>query len=153
MDILDQVQGNEPNRNDMQLAMWAHLIGLVSLLSGFLGLIGTLIFYFVNKDRHNFVRQHTAQALNFQITYFLAGLVIAFFTVGSLVGSFAGIARDAASHENPALPAAGLVAGFGLIAIVGVAMWVTNLVICIIASMKANKGESWKNPIAIPFIR
>lgn len=148
MDILDQVPGNEPNRNDMQLAMWVHLIGLVSLLSGFLGLIGTLIFYFVNKDRHNFVRQHAGQALNFQLTYFLVGLVIAAFTVGSLVSSFAGIARD-----TTPVPTAGMFAGFGLVAIVGIGIWICNLAICIIAAMKANKGETWRNPIAIPFIR
>jgi uncharacterized Tic20 family protein len=52
------------------MAMLCHLL---SILTGF---IGPLILWLVKKDESAFVNHHGREALNFQITLFLAYLVI-----------------------------------------------------------------------------
>lgn len=150
MDILDQIPTNQPSKNDYQMAMWAHLIGLATSISSFIGLIGIIVFYFVNRDRHEFVRSHAQQALNFQITYFLVGLVVTFVFVGTMFTSVLNTANEPTPDPNTFL---GIFAGAGVSVILWIALWITNIVIAIIGATKANRGEWWKNPIAIQFIR
>lgn len=93
--------------------------------------IGGIIFYFVVplitylvfKDRGPFVREHTRQALNFQLTLLIgwvAGAVLSIILIGYLVWLATGIA---------------------------------SIVFGIIAAIAANKGEMYKYPIAIQFIK
>lgn len=97
--------------------MLAHLGGLL------LGFVAPLICYLVLKDRGPFVREHSATALNFQLTIligYLVGVVLVFAFIGVLI-----------------VPAVAVLA----------------LVFSIIASIKAYKGEWYRYPVAIPFIR
>jgi uncharacterized Tic20 family protein len=82
-----------------------------------------LITYLVLKDRGPFVRWHTRQALNFQLTLllaYLAGGVLALVFVGFFV----------------------LLAAF-----------VVNVVFGILAAMAANRGEFYRIPVAIEFVK
>jgi uncharacterized protein len=99
--------------------LWATLVHVGGILFNW---IPALVGYLVLKDRGPFVRQHTATALNFQITLFI-GYVIGWIT------SFVGI---------------------GLIILL--AVWVVNIVFSIIAAMKANQGQYYVYPIAIKFV-
>jgi uncharacterized protein len=89
----------------------------------FLNFISPLIGYLLLKDRGPFVAAHTKTALNFQIT-----LAIAY--VAGLILSVIGIG-----------------------ALIALAAWVLNIVFSIIAALAANKGEMYKYPIAINFIK
>ncbi|AGW41494.1 hypothetical protein O159_14310 [Leifsonia xyli subsp. cynodontis DSM 46306] len=84
--------------------------------------IPALVGYLVLKDRGPFVRAHTATALNFQITLFIGYLV-------GWITSFVGV---------------GLIILF--------AVWVVNIVLSIMAAMKANQGTNYTYPIAIKFV-
>lgn len=82
-----------------------------------------LITYLVFKDRGPFVREHTRQALNFQLTLliaYIAGAILTLAFIGFLIWAAAGI---------------------------------LSLVFSIIAAIAANKGEMYKYPIAIQFIK
>ena len=81
-----------------------------------------LIGYLVLKDRGPFVRAHTATALNFQITIFIA------YVVGGILSI--------------------VVIGIFII----LAAWVLNIVFSIIAAVKANQGEYYTYPVAIRFV-
>lgn len=61
-----------PSNDDRNLAMLAHLLGIVS------GFIGALIIWLIKKDQSAYVDEQGKEALNFQIT-----MVIAF--VGSWI--------------------------------------------------------------------
>ncbi len=100
--------------------LWSTLTHIGGIFFGFLV---PLITYLVFKDRGAFVRHHTAQALNFQITLALAALVsvILFFVI----------------------------IGFFLIAVVAIA----GIVFPILAAVAANKGEWYRYPLAIPFLK
>jgi uncharacterized protein len=71
--------GGLPDQNSRQLAMWAHL-------SGILGFLGPLIFYLVKKDEDAFVGDQSREALNFHLT-----VLIAYIVSGILIFVFIGI--------------------------------------------------------------
>lgn len=106
--------------NDSQRRSWAMLAHLGGL---FLGFLGPLIVYLVYKDRDPFVRDQSAEALNFQLTALLAWFVV-FVLILVLIGLL-------------------------LIPVLGLA----ELVMCIIAAAAANRGEAYRYPINLRFIR
>ena len=89
----------------------------------FFSILAPLITFLVFKDRGAFVRHHTAQALNFQITLAIAGIVsfILFFVI----------------------------IGFFLIAVVAIA----GIVFPILAAVASNKGDWYRYPLAIPMVK
>jgi len=88
----------------------------------FFGFLAPLIGYLVFKDRGPFVRAHTATALNFQLT-----LAIAY-----IVGSILSV----------------VVVGLFIL----LAAYVVNIVFCIIAAVKSNRGEWYEYPLTIRFL-
>lgn len=89
----------------------------------FFGWVVPLVAYLVLKDRGPFVRAHTATALNFQLTMLIAAIVGGILTL--------------------------VVIGFVIL----VAVWALNIVLPIIAALKANKGEWYEYPLAIRFVK
>ncbi|UIP58474.1 DUF4870 domain-containing protein [Agromyces marinus] len=99
--------------------LWATLIHIGGILFGFLP---ALIGYLILKDKGPFIREHTATALNFQITLLIA------YVVGSIL-TF-------------------VIIGIFLL----IAAWVCAIVFGIIAAIKANNGEYYVYPVAIKFV-
>lgn len=110
------------------LAHGAAVIAMV-LSAGTLGFLGSLAVYLVYKDRSAFVRTHSANSLNVQITMFiwLVGLVVAGLTIGILTLGLALIAIV------PLFIAAPFVAGL----------------LHVIGAIKAYNGESWNPPLTV----
>jgi uncharacterized protein len=100
--------------------LWATLTHVGGIIFHWLA---PLIAYLVLKDRGPFVRWHTRQALNFQLTLllaYIAGFVLTFIVIGIFV-IFAAL--------------------------------VLNIVFGIIAALAANRGEFYRYPIAIEFVK
>ena len=95
---------------------------LINLGGLFFGFLAPLIGYLVLKDRGPFVRAHAATALNFQLTLLIA------YVVGSILVF--------------------LIIGIFVI----IAAYVLNIVLCIVAAVKANRGEWYKYPMSIGFV-
>ena len=71
----DQLDFN-PTGEERNLAIIAHLSGCIGILAGgLLGFIGPLVIYLLKKDSSPYVETQAKEALNFQITVFLIGLV------------------------------------------------------------------------------
>lgn len=109
----------EAPQDQRTMSLLAHLLGIVT------GPIGALIIWLVSKDdaSKGFVVDQSKEALNFQITVFIAiviSWILAFVLIGLLLMPLVGIA---------------------------------NLVLCIIAGMKANNGESYRYPFALRLIK
>jgi uncharacterized Tic20 family protein len=110
--------------------LWATLIHVGGIIIGF---ISPLIGYLVLKDRSTFVRQHSATALNFQITLaiaqvanFILGLILTVVTLGL----------------------------WGIVQLlIFFAILIVNVVFSIIAAMAANKGELYRYPLSIQFVK
>ena len=109
----------EAPQDQRTMSLLAHLLGIVT------GPIGALIIWLVSKDdaSKGFVVDQSKEALNFQITVFIAiviSWILAFVLIGLLLMPLVGIA---------------------------------NLVLCIIAGNKANNGESYRYPFALRLIK
>lgn len=99
--------------------LWATLIHIGGILFYFLP---ALIGYLVLKDRGPFIREHTATALNFQLTMliaYVAGFILSIIFIGFLLIAAAGI---------------------------------MVLIFSIIAAIAANNGQSYKYPLSIKFV-
>jgi uncharacterized protein len=103
--------------NDEKL--WATLVHIGGIFFSFLP---ALIGYLILKDKGPFVREHTATALNFQITMAIA-YVVGYILIFIVVGIF-----------------------------VLIAVWVVNIIFSIMAAVKANQGQPYTYPLAIKFV-
>ena len=125
---------NVPSTEERQWAMFAHLSALAgAILTGHMFgwgcFIGPLVIWLLKKDTMPFVNDQAREALNFNITLAIIGLILLVFTIGTLlVGALLTV------------PAA---------LIVGVA-W---LVFTIIAAVKANEGVAYRYPFALRLIK
>jgi len=99
--------------------LWATLIHIGGALFNFLP---ALIGYLVLKDKGPFIREHTATALNFQLTVLIA-YVVSFVLMFVVIG-----------------------------VVLWFVVWAVNIVFCIIAAVKANQGQPYTYPLAIKFV-
>jgi len=70
-----------PSNDDRNLAMLAHLLGIVS------GFIGALIIWLIKKDQSAYIDEQAKEALNFQITMVIA-FVVSWILMFVLIGMF-----------------------------------------------------------------
>jgi len=104
-----------------QWSMFAHLSGLINLVGGW-AIVVTLILYIINKDKGRYVREQSAEALNFQITL-LIGTVIGWLTVWILLGF-----------------------------LVWALVWIGGAILAVVAGTAANRGENYRYPLTIRMV-
>jgi hypothetical protein len=110
---------NAVPQDDKTMALIGHLSGIVA------GFIGPLVIWLINKDKadKDWLNDQAKEALNFQITIFIAHMVAGVLwmvLIGMLI--------------TPALVLA-------------------NIILCIMAGMKANEGVAYRYPFAIRLIK
>jgi len=110
----------EASSNSRNLAMLSHLSAFVAFV-GIPSLVGPLVVWLLNRD-DPYVEAQAKDALNFNISFFLYGLVAAI-SIIVLVGIVA-------------LPA----------------VLITWFVLVIVASVKAANGENYRYPLTIEFV-
>jgi uncharacterized Tic20 family protein len=121
---MSDVSITSPSVEERNWAVLAHLSALLGLVVWAAGiLLGPLIVWLVKRDTLPFVNDQAREALNFQITVFLAGIVCT-----ALIFLLIGI---------PLLVALGLF----------------DLVFVIIAAVKANEGVAYRYPICLRLIK
>lgn len=110
----------EVSSNSRNLAMVSHLSAFVAFF-GIPSLVGPLVLWLLNRD-DPFVEGQAKEALNFNISFLLYGVVAAI-SIVLLVGLLA-------------LPA----------------VLITWFVLVIVASVKAANGEDYRYPVTIRFV-
>ena len=103
--------------------MITHLLAFTGLIIPLGGIVGPLVMWLTQREKHPFVDEAGKQALNFNISIVIYAIVSA---IAILI----------------------LIGILFLVAVVVV--WV---VFVIIAAVKANNGEPYSYPLAIPFFR
>jgi hypothetical protein len=101
-------------------------MGMIAHLSGIVaGFIGPLVIWLINKDKTDkgWLIGQAKEALNFQITVVIA-MIIAIVLMFVLIGML-------------------------LVPLIAIG----NLVLCIMAGMKANSGEDYRYPVALRLIK
>lgn len=112
-----------PSKEQRNWALGAHLAALAGLLIPFGNLLGPLLIWVIKKDEMPFVADQGKEALNFQITMTIAFLVSSALTV--------------------------ILIGFLLLAVVGL----FDLVMVVVAAVKANEGSPYRYPLTLRLIK
>jgi uncharacterized Tic20 family protein len=110
------------NKDERMWGMFCHLFALGGFIIPLGNIIGPLVAWLIKKDEYPFVDDQGKESLNFQISILLYLIVSGILAV--------------------------IVIGFFLMAAVGI----FNLIMIIIASIKANDGEAFRYPLSIKFI-
>jgi uncharacterized Tic20 family protein len=114
----------KPSAEERNWAVIAHLSALAGLVIWGLGIVlGPLIVWLLKKDQMPFVDEQGKEALNFQITVFLAGVVCS-----SLIFLLIGV---------PLL----------------VALCVFDFVCVVIAAVKTSEGVGYRYPVSLRLIK
>ena len=121
--VASQEESNMPTQDEKNMAMFCHLGAFAGFIIPFGSIIAPLVIWLVKKDQSEYVDYHGKEALNFQITMMLA-VIVSFMLIFVLIGF-------------PLL--------FGLL--------IFNVVIVIIAAIKANEGEKYQYPFALRMIK
>ncbi|ALN92296.1 MULTISPECIES: DUF4870 domain-containing protein [Lysobacter] len=114
---------NDISQDEKTWGMLAHLSTLVGLIIPFGTVLGPLVVWLVKKDTMPFVADQGKEALNFNITALIAGIV-------SFLLTF-------------------VLIGLVLLPLVGLA-W---LVLTIMAALAANKGEEYRYPWTLRLVK
>ncbi len=111
-----------PNKEARNWAMFAHLSTFVGHFIPFGHIGGPLLIWLLKKDEMPFVNDQGKEALNFQITMTLAFIV----------------------------------AALSLFVLVGVvllpAVWLFDVIVTIIAAVKANEGVAYRYPLCLRLV-
>ncbi len=117
------LESYEPDAQERSMAMLAHLAGYAGLAVPFGSLLGPFLVYVVKRDESAFIEDQAREALNFQLTMALAALVSAVLIV--------------------------VVVGLALLLVVGI-WWLVGTAI---GASKANRGEWYRYPATIRFVK
>lgn len=112
---------DRPSAESRNWGMIAHLSAFVMLL-GIPAPLGPLVVWLIKKDQDPFVAANGREALNFNISFFIYGLVSALLIL--------------------------VVIGIFLSILVGIAWFV----LVILGAVKASSGETYRYPLTIPFV-
>ena len=121
-----------PTKDECTMAMLAHLLQVFS------GFIGPLVIFLVKQDS-KFVKYHALQSLIWQAAYLILGFgAMAIF----FVAMFGSIAHNPPGvPHQPGQPPPAFVFFFPLIWLFWGCGWIVNLILGIVYSVKANRGE------------
>jgi uncharacterized Tic20 family protein len=108
-------------------AMWCHLAGLAWLLWWIVpvigGVVGPLVVWQAKRDDYPFVDEQGKEALNFQISMLIYWIISGFLCLGCI--------------------------GFVLVPMVTIA----DVILAIVASIKAGNGESYRYPLNLRLVK
>jgi hypothetical protein len=111
-----------PSKEERNWATLAHVSALLAFFTVIGGIIGPLVIWLLRKEDMSFASDQAKEALNFQITVFLAGVVSAILCL--------------------------VLIGFVLLAILCLA----DLVLIIIAAVKSSEGVAYRYPFNLRLI-
>ena len=123
MSDYENTAANGVSAEEKQWGMFAHLAALAGIVIPLGNLLGPLIVWLVKKDTMPFVADQGKEALNFNITVFIAAFISGILTL--------------------------VLIGFLLLIVVGIA-W---LVLTVLAALAANKGEAYRYPFTLRLIK
>lgn len=118
---------------DKQWASFAHF-------GGVLGFLPALIIFLVFKDRGTLTKQESKEALNWQITWIAANIVL------QIVLAILGIAVNM-------LPFGAYVIISGLFGLISFLPYLANLIFSIMGGVKVNGGGTYRYPFAVRLIK
>ncbi len=121
-------------------AMLCHLAVFSSVIIPFGHIFGPLIVWMVKKEQYPLVEDQGRESLNFQISMTIYTVIILIVFIAALLSFIAG--------DYDARFPVSLILAIGAFILLGI----VNLVLIIIAAVRAYKGEKYRYPLLIHFI-
>lgn len=146
------------DNHQKNIATFIHLSTFSRFIIPFGNLLGPIILWVTNKDKSEFIDAHGKQAINFQISILLYALIIGMLTIPFFIFKiFSGLDLIDFNafqdfHINIGKPSPLLYFGgaLGALAIIG---FIIELILIVLASLKARDGEYFKYPFTINFLK
>ncbi|TVZ55759.1 hypothetical protein OD91_1026 [Lutibacter sp. Hel_I_33_5] len=142
--------------NENTNAFLIHISAFAGLMFPFGNIITPLIAWQTLKDRSQYLDEQGKEAVNFNISYTLYVFILTISFIPFAIGSIFNNNHNVFNRHNfnfdfdldigNAFGFIGIGSLAGIIYIIGIAL-------VIIASLKANKGENYKYPFTIKFIK
>jgi uncharacterized Tic20 family protein len=131
--MTDEPYFGDLSADERQWGMLAHLSSLGGLVAPGFFFLGPLIVWLIKKDQMKFVDDQGKESLNFQLNFYVLGIVLGFLAV----------------------PLALLTFGFGLFLLVPLALaWAALAIIMpIVAAFQVNAGTAYRYPFIIRLIK
>jgi uncharacterized Tic20 family protein len=111
-----ELPGDELTSEDRNFAVIAHLLGILTMF------VGALIIWLIKKDDSPFVDDQAKEAINFQITIFIAQAV------------------------------AGMLVAIGLGCFLLPVVLIANIILCIVAALAVSQGRWYRYPMTLRLI-
>ncbi|UCE93988.1 MAG: DUF4870 domain-containing protein [Flavobacteriaceae bacterium] len=128
-------------QNDNNNAFLLHLSAFFGYIFPFGAVVGPLVIWELNRRKSEFMDQNGKEAINFNLSYLLYTMILGL----SIVPFVLRIALEDFQH----LDLFGIVSVGSLIGILAI----VKFVLIIVAALKANRGEVYKYPLTIKFIK
>lgn len=142
------------SQNEKNTSFLIHLSAFLSFVFPFGSIIGPLIMWSVNKDKSAYLDNNGKEAVNFNLSYtlylFILGIIAFPFAFGSFFSHLRHI--DDFDNFNFHFDFDNL---FGFLSIASIISIVTILkfALVIVAAIKASRGEIYKYPLSINFVK
>jgi uncharacterized protein len=124
--------GSGVSSDSRNLGLLAHLSAFVTF-AGVPSFVGPLVVWLWKRDQDPFVAEHAREALNFNLS------VLLYAVVGAVIAVAFGFLT--------------LGLGFLLVVPVAIALAIAFLVIVVLAGLAASRGEGYRYPVTIRFVR
>ncbi|MCB4799671.1 DUF4870 domain-containing protein [Neotamlana laminarinivorans] len=140
------------------IATFIHLSTFSRFFIPFGNFVGPLVLWSINKEKSNFIDMHGKQAINFQISILLYAVILGTLSIpffifklfnGLDVIDFHGFNNF---HINVGKPSPLLYLS-GFLGAVAVIAFIIELVLIVVASLKARDGELYEYPLTINFLK
>lgn len=119
----DMEEVNAPDKDERLWGMLCHLMAFSGYLIPFGSVLGPLVIWLIKKDEMPFVNDQGKESLNFQLTMFIAVIISAILML--------------------------VLVGFLLLGV----LIIYQIIVVIMASIKANEGVRYRYPYTIRFIK
>ncbi len=147
-------------KNHNNISTFIHLGAFSKYFIPFGNYIVPILLWTTNKEKSNFINEHGKEAINFQLSILLYTVILGAFSFPFFLFSVFGDAtvsnlfhpdEFAINFSNAGGFSTLVGASFiGIIALIG---FFVEIIFVITAALKANKGEDYKYPLSIRFIK
>lgn len=141
-------------QNEKNTSFLIHISAFLSFVFPFGSILGPLIMWSVNKDKSEYLDINGKQAVNFNLSYtlylFVLGMAAFPFAFGSFFSNIRHI--DDFEHMNFHFDFDHLFGFLSLASIISI-VGIIKFALVIVAAIKASRGEVYKYPLTIKFVK
>ncbi len=136
---------DEPSPHERSNAMLCHLMAFAGFVFPFGSIVGPLIVWLAQKEKSEFIDRHGREAINFQVTVMLLSAGATLLLLMPVVRFVFQTINDGSSVSEDDLPIAGILMGAAVLVLITL----LDIVMTIVAAVKANAGKTFRYPLTL----